>query len=181
MASAKEGSAVVTLPSQTQILITRQFNAPASFVYRTFTEPALIRRWWAGRQGTVTSVEVDLRVGGHWRYVMETNGGVEVAFHGEYLEVVPDERLVTTEIFEGAPEGDAPPPRCTYTFTERAGSTTLTVLTDVPDKDTRDAIISSGMESGVQEGYDLAEQIAVQLAARPGVGRGSGISHPPLQ
>jgi uncharacterized protein YndB with AHSA1/START domain len=164
MASGTKGSAVVTLPSETQILITREFNAPASVLYRVFTEPALIRRWWAGRQGTVTTVEVDLRVGGRWRYVMEANGGVEVAFHGEFLEVVPNERLVTTEIFEGAPETDAPPPLCTYTFTERGGMTTLTLLTEVPDQATRDTIINSGMESGMQEGYDLAEEIAVQLA-----------------
>ncbi len=164
MVDTTKGSAVVTLPSDTQILITREFNAPVASVYRVFTEPALIRRWWAGHRGTVTSVEVDLRVGGHWRYVMESNGGLDVAFHGQFREVVPDERLVTTEIFEGVPTTDAPPALCTYTFTERDGSTTLTLLTEVPDKGTRDAIIDSGMESGMQEGYDLAEEIAVQLA-----------------
>lgn len=164
MVTTTKGSAVVTLPSDTQILITRQFNAPASLVYRLFTEPALIKRWWAGRHGTVTSVEVDLRVGGSWRYVMEANGGFEVAFHGEYHEIVPDERLVNTEIFEGVAETDAPPPVCTYTFTEHYDTTTLTLLTDVPDRATRDAIIDSGMESGMQEGYDIAEEIAVELA-----------------
>lgn len=164
MVPTTKGSAVVTLPSDTEILITREFNAPAPLVYRVFTEPALIKRWWAGRHGTVTSVDVDLRVGGSWRYVMEANGGFEVAFHGEYREVVPDERLVTTEIFEGMPETDAPPPLCTYAFTEHDRGTTLTLLTEVPDKATRDAIIDSGMESGMQEGYDIAEEIAVELA-----------------
>lgn len=164
MATTTQGSAVVTLPSATQILITREFNAPAAFVYRVFTEPALIRRWWAGRRGSVTSVAVDLRVGGSWRYVMAADGGLEVAFHGVYREVVPDERLVTTEVFEGVPETDAPPPLCTYTFTEHQGSTTLTLLTEVPNQDVRDAIIASGMETGMQEGYDIAEEIAVELA-----------------
>lgn len=164
MVPTTKGSAVVTLPSDTQILITREFNAPASLVYRVFTEPALIKRWWAGRHGTVTGVQVDLRVGGSWRYVMEANGGFEVAFHGEYHEVVSGERLVNTEIFEGGPETDAPPPLCTYTFTEHGGRTTLTLLTEVPDRATRDAIIDSGMESGMQEGYDMAEEIAVELA-----------------
>ena len=181
MASSTKGSAVVTLPSETQILITREFKAPASLVYRTFTEPALIRRWWAGRQGTVTSVEVDLRVGGHWRYVMEANGGFEVAFHGEYLEVAPNERLVATEIFEGAPENDAPPPLCTYTFTAHDGRTTFTLLTQVPDQATRDTIIDSGMETGMQDGYDLAEQIAVELAIRSDLAKGSEGSDPALR
>ena len=164
MDSTTKGSAVMTLPSDTQILITRKFNAPASLVYRVFTEPALIRRWWAGRHGTVTSVEVDLRVGGSWRYVMKANEGFEVAFHGEYREVVTNERLVNTETFEGVPKTDAPPPLCTYTFSEHDGATTLTLLTEVPDRATRDAIINSGMESGMQEGYDIAEEIAVELA-----------------
>ncbi|PVG81138.1 ATPase [Nocardioides gansuensis] len=164
MVPASKGSAVVTLPTDTQILITREFNAPAPLVFRVFTEPELIQRWWAGRHGTVTSVEVDLRVGGSWRYVMEANGGFEVAFHGEYHEVVPDQRLVNTEIFEGVPETDAPPALCTYTFTEHDDTTTLTMLTEVPDKATRDAIIDSGMESGMQDGYDIAEEIAVELA-----------------
>jgi uncharacterized protein YndB with AHSA1/START domain len=164
MVTTTRGSAVLTLPSDTQILITREFNAPAALVYRVFTEPTLIKRWWAGRRGTVASVEVDLRVGGSWRYVMEANGGFEVAFHGEFREVVPHERLVSTEVFEGVPETDAPPPLCTYTFTEHGGTTTLSLLTVVPDKATRDAIIDSGMESGMQEGYDIAEEIAVELA-----------------
>ena len=78
----------------------------------------------------------------------------------------PEARLVTTEIFEGVPATDGPAPLCTYTFTEPDGSTntTLALLTEVPDKATRDAIIDSGMEFGMQEGYDLAEQIAVELA-----------------
>jgi uncharacterized protein YndB with AHSA1/START domain len=112
----------------------------------------------------VTSVEIDLRVGGTWRYVMEANGGFEVAFHGEYREVVPEERLVTTEVYEGAPATGAPAPLCTYTFSGHGESTTLRLLTDVPDKATRDVIVDSGMESGMQEGYDLAEAIAVELA-----------------
>lgn len=164
MVSMTKGSAILTLPSDTQILVSREFAAPVSLVYRVFTEPALIRRWWAGRHGVVTSVEIDLRVGGTWRYALEANGGFEVAFHGEYREIVPEERLVTTEVYEGAPATDAPAPLCTYTFTSHGESTTLTLLTEVPDKATRDLIIDSGMESGMQAGYDLAEEVAVELA-----------------
>src|SRR5919205_4052369 len=97
-------SAVVTLPSDTQILITREFDAPRHLVYRAYTTPELIARWWAGERGEVTSVEVDLRVGGTWRYVMRANEGFEVAFHGEYREIVADERIVRTEVYEAAPD-----------------------------------------------------------------------------
>ena len=97
-AMTSSGKAVVTLPNDTQILITREFDAPAHLVYRASTEPELIKRWWAGKRGEVTSVEIDLRVGGRWRQVMVTNDGMEVAFHGTYREIVPDERLVTTEL-----------------------------------------------------------------------------------
>jgi uncharacterized protein YndB with AHSA1/START domain len=71
------------------------------------TTPELIKRWWSGDRGEVTIVEVDLRVGGTWRYVMTANGGLEVAFHGEYREIVPNERIVSAEIYEGMPEGEA--------------------------------------------------------------------------
>src|SRR5829696_1506366 len=82
------GKATVTLPSDTEILIKREFDAPAALVWRATTEPDLIKRWWSGKRGEVTSVEVDLRVGGTWRYVMQTPEGFEVAFHGTYREIV---------------------------------------------------------------------------------------------
>jgi len=103
MAATTSGTAKVTLPSENQILITREFNAPKHLVWKAYTTPELIKRWWSGDQGTVTLAEVDLRVGGTWRYVMEAGGGYEVAFRGEYREIVPDERLVNTEVFEDPP------------------------------------------------------------------------------
>ncbi|HEX4863495.1 MAG TPA: SRPBCC domain-containing protein, partial [Acidimicrobiales bacterium] len=103
-ATTNSGPALVTLPSDTQILITREFNAPRSVVYKAWTTPELIRRWWSGDRGEVTVAEVDLRVGGRWRYAMDARGGVEVAFHGEYREIVPDERLVSTDVYEGMPD-----------------------------------------------------------------------------
>ncbi len=93
-------TAVVTLPTDTQILITREFDAPRHLVYKAWTTPQLIARWWAGERGNVTSVDIDLRVGGTWRYVMATDDGSEVAFHGEYQEIVPDELFVCTEVYE---------------------------------------------------------------------------------
>jgi uncharacterized protein YndB with AHSA1/START domain len=90
------GTAKVTLPTDNQILITRDFDAPRHLVYRAWTTPELVERWWSAQRGEVTSIEIDLRVGGRWRYVMTANEGFEVAFHGEYREIVPDERIVST-------------------------------------------------------------------------------------
>ena len=102
------GTAKVTLPTDEEILITREFDAPRHLVYKAWTTPELVRRWWPGRRGEMTSAEIDLRVGGTWRYVMIANGGFEVAFHGEYREIVPNERIVNTEVYEGIPGGRRP-------------------------------------------------------------------------
>jgi uncharacterized protein YndB with AHSA1/START domain len=161
--TASSGSARVTLPSDTQILVTREFDAPRRLVWRAYTEPELIKRWWAGEKGNVTSVEVDLRVGGRWRYVMEASGGFEVAFHGEYREIVQPERLVNTEAFEGIPEPDANAALVTVTLTEKDDRTFLEVLIESKDKEGRDAIVNSGMESGMQQSYDALEQVAISL------------------
>jgi len=160
VAMTSSRTAVVTLPTDRQIQITREFAAPRQLVYKAYTTPELIKRWWSGDRGEVTSAEVDLRVGGRWRYVMTANGGFEVAFHGEYREVVPNERLVTTEVYEGAPEGEAV---VTHIFAEKDGRTTLTILMELPDRESRDAVINSGMEGGMQESMDHLEQVAISL------------------
>jgi uncharacterized protein YndB with AHSA1/START domain len=157
------GTAVVTLPADTQILITREFDAPRHLVYRAWTTPDLIKRWWSGGKGEVTIADVDLRVGGAWRYVMLAGDGSEVAFHGEFSELVPDERIVCTEVYEAVPNGDDDPAICTHTFTEAGGRTTLTLLMDVSGREIRDIIIGSGMESGMQAAWDLLEQTAAGL------------------
>jgi uncharacterized protein YndB with AHSA1/START domain len=154
------GTATVTLPTDEQILITREFDAPKDLVYRAWTTPELVERWWSANRGEVTLVEIDLRVGGAWRYVMVANGGLEVAFHGEYREIVPNERIVSTEVYEGMPEGEAVN---TLTLTEADGRTTLTILVQHSSKEHRDAHINSGMEDGLQDAMDLLEQVAVSL------------------
>src|ERR1700674_1601879 len=118
VAMTSSGTAVVTLPTDTQILITREFDAPKHLVYKAWTTPELIKRWWSGQRGEVTIVEIDLRVGGRWRYVMVAGGEFEVAFHGEYRESGPNERIVSTEVFEmpGGPAGDEGAPLNTVTF-----------------------------------------------------------------
>ena len=166
MTVASSGTATVTLPTDEQILITREFDAPRDLVYKAWTTPELVRRWWAGRRGRMTIAEIDLRVGGRWRYVMIADGGYEVAFHGEYREIVPNERIVNTEVYEGAPEGGAA--LNLITFSETGGRTTLEMLTRVDSREVREMIIDSGMEGGMQEGMDLLEQLAVSLGSESG-------------
>ena len=157
------GTATVTLPTDEQILITREFDAPKELVWKAWTTPELVKRWWHANRGEMTVAEIDLRVGGTWRSVSVTPDGIEVAFHGEYREVVPNERLVSTEAFEGVPDPDANATVNTATFTEENGRTTLTILVEAPSKEIRDAIIDSGMEAGMQDALDLLEQVAISL------------------
>jgi uncharacterized protein YndB with AHSA1/START domain len=163
MAVTSSGTATVTLPTDTQILITREFDAPKHLVYRAWTTPELVKRWWHANRGEVTLAEIDLRVGGMWRYVSRSEDGFEVGFHGEYREIVPNERLVTTEVYEGIPDADAHAALDTLTLTESDGRTTLTVLVEHPTKEGRDAHINSGMEAGMQDAMDLLEEVAVSL------------------
>src|ERR1044071_1485983 len=139
------GKAVVTLPSDSQILIEREFDAPAALVWRAVTEPDLVKRWWGGQRGEVTSAEIDLRVGGGWRYVMSAHGGeLEVAFHGEYREIVEGERIVSTEVFEGFPDAESVN---TMTLTDAGGGKTLLrTLVQHLTKEHRDGHVNSGME-----------------------------------
>ncbi len=163
MAVTSSGTATVTLPTDEQILITREFDAPKHLVYKAWTTPELVRRWWSGERGEMTTCEIDLRVGGGWRYVMLATGGFEVAFHGEYREIVPNERLVSTEVYEGIPDAEENAALDTLTLTEVDGRTTLTVLVEHPTKEGRDAHIDSGMEAGMQEAMDLLEEVAISL------------------
>jgi uncharacterized protein YndB with AHSA1/START domain len=166
MAATNSGTATVTLPTDEQILITREFDAPKDLVYKAYTTPELVKRWWNAKRGEVTICEIDLRVGGRWRYVMVADDGTEVGFHGEYRELVPNEQIVSTETYEGLPEGVTEEQGTTLntaTFTEEKGRTTLTILVQAPNKASRDAIIDSGMEAGLQDALDLLEEVAVSL------------------
>ena len=157
------GSAKVTLPTDEEILITREFDAPKHLVYRAWTTPELVMRWWSGQRGEMKVADIDLRVGGTWRYVMVATGGYEVAFHGEYREIVPDERILTTEVYEGAPPEAGEPALNLVTFSEADGRTTLDLLMRVSSKEIRDMILETGMEIGVQEQMDALEQLAISL------------------
>jgi uncharacterized protein YndB with AHSA1/START domain len=166
MTVTSSGSATLTLPTDEQILITREFDAPRELVYRAWTTPELVERWWHAKRGKVTLVEIDLRVGGKWRYVMVADDGTEVGFHGEYREIVPSERIVSTETYEGLPEGVSEEEGTTLntaTFSESDGRTLVTLLVQAPNKTSRDAIIDSGMEAGLQDALDLLEEVALSL------------------
>jgi uncharacterized protein YndB with AHSA1/START domain len=157
---------MVTLPTDEQILVEREFAAPKHLVYKAWTTPELVKRWWNAKRGEVTLAEIDLRVGGKWRWVMIADGGFEVGFHGEYLELVPNERIVSTEVYEGLPEDVSDEDGATVntvTLTEAGGRTTLTLLIQAGNKTSRDAIIDSGMEAGLQDALDLLEQVAISL------------------
>lgn len=158
----------VSFPSDEEILITRTVNAPPHLVYKAWTTPDLVRRWWPGRRGEMTVADMDFRVGGSWRYVMVAHGEFEVAFHGTYREIVPNERIVQTEIMEMP---DTPPNSeegaviNTVTFEPADGGATLvSIRTNAGSKEVRDMIAQSGMEGGVREQFEIIEELAASLS-----------------
>ena len=153
-------SATVTLPSDTQILIVREFDAPVPLVWKSWTTPELVRRWWCGERGEMTVAEIDFRVGGTWRYVMIANGEFEVAFNGVYEQIDRYERIVNTEVFEGMADARS---RVTNTFVDLGDRTRMEMLVDHETKEGRDGHINSGMEGGMQEAMDRLEQVALSL------------------
>jgi uncharacterized protein YndB with AHSA1/START domain len=157
----------VAFPGEQEILITRTLNASRSLVYRAWTTPDLVRSWWPGRRGEMTVVDMDFRVGGAWRYVIVANGGFEVAFHGTYREIEPNERIVHTEVMEvpgSAPEGEDGAVLNTVTFEDAGGgATTVTIRTDTGSKEVPDIIAQSGMEGGVREQFQIIEELAASL------------------
>jgi uncharacterized protein YndB with AHSA1/START domain len=156
----RHGSAVVTLPSDREIRITRVFDAPAHLVFRAWTTPELVRRWWGWESSELVVCDIDLRVGGAWRYVTRDPEGAELAWHGTYVDVDAPHRLVTTEVFEPHPEGEA---RNTLTLDERDGTTTLTISVLHQSIENRDAHVASGMERGLQHSLDRAEDLLASL------------------
>lgn len=158
-AATTSGTAKVTLPADDQILIQREFNAPARLVWRALTEPELVERWWGAGHGEVRA-EIDLRVGGRWRYVV-TADGQEMGWHGEYRELEPGRRVVSTEVFEGFPDAQSVN---TMTLTETDGRTLLETLVQHTSKEHRDGHLNAGMEAGMQQTFDALERLVVTLS-----------------
>ena len=164
----RHGSAVVTLPSDREILITRVFDAPAGLVFRAWTTPELVRRWWGWTTSPLVVCDIDLRPGGAWRYVTRDADGTELGWHGTYLEIEAPHRLVSTEVFEGYPDGEA---QNTLALTERDATTVLTVNVLHSSKENRDGHVGSGMERGLQHSLDRVEDLLIELQGN--VARGS--------
>jgi uncharacterized protein YndB with AHSA1/START domain len=155
----------VSTPSDREIRITRIFAAPRHLVFEAMTKPEHIRNWW-GRLGEGYSVpvcEVDLREGGHWKFVNQTPKGDAATFYGVYRQIAPPERLVFTEIYAPFPDAESV---VTAELTDEDGMTRLTVTSEYPSLDVRDAVLQSGMERGAAISYDRLEEIAQSLARR---------------
>ena len=151
------GSLVVSLPSDCEVLLRREFAAPREMVYRAFSEPEILRRWFGPRGWTLVVCEVDHRVGGGFRFVMRGPDGRDVGMRGRYLELTPPAGSVHMESFDDFP-GES---RVTSVFTEAGGRTVLEATILYPSKEVRDAVLQSGMEHGAAESYDrLAEELA---------------------
>jgi uncharacterized protein YndB with AHSA1/START domain len=157
------GNLTVTTPSDREVAMSRVFDAPRKLVFDAYTKPELVTRWlgvfggWKFRECTI-----DLRVGGKYRYLWDGPNGATLGIRGSFLEIVPNERLVTTESFD--PPFDQGEVTATVTFAERAGKTTLTITVLAPSKEVRDGMLKSGMTDGVTAGFDtldgiLAEQV----------------------
>jgi len=159
------GSLKITTVGDRELAMTRIFDAPRNLVFDAFTKPELVRRWLLGPDGWSMPVcEIDLKVGGAYRYVWRRDtDGTEMGMGGVYREIVPNQKLVTTEKFDQAwYPGEAVG---TLVLTEQAGKTTITQTMLYQSREARDGIIKSGMETGVARSYDrLAEQLGARLA-----------------
>jgi uncharacterized protein YndB with AHSA1/START domain len=150
----RRGSVVVTLPTARSIRIRRLFDAPASAVFTAWTTADYVRRWWGSDTAPLVVCEIDLRVGGSWRYVTRDVDGTELAWRGVYLELAPPHRLVSTQVFEPHPEGEA---TNTMTLEEHDGVTVMTVDVVCASREHRDGALASGMERGLQQTMDRLE------------------------
>jgi uncharacterized protein YndB with AHSA1/START domain len=161
--AANSATFTVTTPSDREIRMTRLFDAPRALVFDAMTRPEHIRNWWGnlGDGYSVPVCEVDLRVGGKWRFVNRTPNGEEAAFYGEYREIDPPGRVVFTEIFERYPDAVS---IVTSVLTEENGRTRMTATVEYPSQDVRDMVRASGMERGAAISYDRLEDVVRGLA-----------------
>lgn len=160
---ARSGKITLTTPSDTELMMTRVFDAPRELVFEAHTSAEHMRNWWGPRKYETVSAEIDFRVGGKWRVVHRGPEGDEHAFRGEFREIVPPERIVWTFEYEGAPGQIAVE---TLTFEEDEGKTTLKAVSDSGSKEARDAMLESGMLEGAEETWDRLEEYLETLRAR---------------
>ena len=161
MTATKIGETTFTTPSDREIVMTRVFDAPRALVFDAYTNPEHLPHWFGPRGWTLPVCEIDLRPGGAWRFVLQGPDGTEMGMSGVYQEVAPPERLVSTESFDDYP-GET---LNTLTLSEEDGKTTYTVTVLYPSKETRDAVLASGMQEGAAESFErLAEHLQAQGA-----------------
>jgi uncharacterized protein YndB with AHSA1/START domain len=159
------GNLQINGQGEREIVITRSFDAPRSLVFDAFTKPELVKQWLLGPDGWSMPVcEIDLKVGGTYRYIWRRDAdGSEMGMGGVYREIVPNERIVATEKFDQAwYPGEAVG---TFRVVEQGGRTTLTQTMQYESREARDAVLNSGMESGLATSYNrLADLLASTLA-----------------
>ncbi len=156
------GNLTVTTPSDREIAMSRVFDAPRNLVFDAYTKPELVRRWlgifggWSFRE-----CEIDLRVGGAYRYLWDGPNGATLGIRGTFLEIARNERIMCTERFDAPFDmGEATD---TVTFVEHAGKTTLTIHVLSPSKEVRDGMLKSGMADGVTAGFDTLDEVLVEM------------------
>ena len=154
----------------TPLVITRIFDAPIELVYRLWTDPALVRRWWGIKGSTIPLCELDVRVGGRWRIDMQAPSGKIYRNGGEYLEVVPNERLVYTDVPDPTIaewQGEPPLPRRNIVrFTEREGKTDVTLQIEFATDADRERMLNFGMDHGLRQSLDRLEELIASLEGR---------------
>ncbi len=151
----------LTLPSEREIVMERVFDAPRELVFKAYTDPDLIPKWWGPSRYTTTVDKLDVRVGGAWRFVQRDADGNEYAFNGEYREIAPPGRLSYTFEFEGMPGHVLLE---TVTFEEQGGQTKVTVTSLFASAEDRDGMLQSGMEQGARESQDRLAELLEALA-----------------
>ncbi|MGH7701861.1 MAG: SRPBCC family protein [Gemmatimonadales bacterium] len=158
------GSLTITTPSDREIAMARVFDAPRHLVWEAYTKPELLKRWLGVQGGwSLVVCEIDLRVGGSYRYLWR-RGDTEMAMGGVYREVVPPERIVATELFDQPwyPGGAVG----TVELTERDGQTTLTMTIRYDSRETRDAVLTSPMDKGVAESFEKLAELLPSMTRR---------------
>ncbi|WP_299555702.1 SRPBCC family protein [uncultured Tateyamaria sp.] len=150
----------MTTPTETTIVITRSFDAPKSLVWRAHTDPELVKRWLTGPSGhTMPECEIDLRVGGAYRYVWEWADGRMVAT-GTFREIESEERLLLTEVFDIFPDNET---LVEQVFSEQDGQSTVVMSLHYDSKETRDGVLQSPMDEGLEASYRSLDALVAKV------------------
>ena len=150
----------VSTPSEREIVLKRTFDAPRDLVWQAVTKPEHVAKWYGCDESTVAVCEIDLRVGGAWRYVIRMAQGEEFGFHGVYNEIIEPKKIVSTEVFEPMPDFES---LNTMVLEEREGRTTLTTTVLHGSPEARDGHLNSGMEVGAGQSFDRLEDLLQSL------------------